>query len=104
MRWIVATMSDSGMRLAELIGLQKDDLSFDVDIPFLRLLEHPWRRLKTSTSKRDVSLIGAALWGLKPADLRYRSNKQKIEVSLRTRSESIAAKSAATLSDRLKGR
>ena len=67
MRWIVATISDSGMRLAEVIGLQKDDLSLDVEIPFLRLSEHPWRRLKTSTSKRDVPLVGAALWGLKRA-------------------------------------
>jgi hypothetical protein len=63
MRWIVATISDSGMRLAEVIGLQKDDLSLDVEIPFLRLSEHPWRRLKTSTSKRDVPLVGAAQWG-----------------------------------------
>ena len=67
MRWIVATISDSGMRLAEVIGLQKDDRSLDVEIPFLRLSEHPWRRLKTSTSKRDVPLVGAALWGLKRA-------------------------------------
>ncbi len=67
MRWIVATISDSGMRLAEVIGLQKDDLSLDVEIPFLQLSEHPWRRLKTSTSKRDVPLVGAALWGLKRA-------------------------------------
>ena len=36
-----------------------------------------------------------------PADLRYRFNKRKIEVSLRTKSETIAAKSAAALSDRL---
>ena len=38
-----------------------------------------------------------------PTDLRYRFNKQKIEVSLRTKSETIAAKSAATLSDKLEG-
>ena len=36
-----------------------------------------------------------------PADLRYRFNKRKIEVSLRTKSESKATKSAAALSDRL---
>ena len=36
-----------------------------------------------------------------PADLRYRFNKRKIEVSLRTKSETIATKSAAALSDRL---
>ena len=38
-----------------------------------------------------------------PTDLRNRFYKQKIEVSLHTKSETIAAKSAATLSDRLEG-
>ena len=36
-----------------------------------------------------------------PSDLRHRFNKKKIEVSLRTKSEAKAAKSAAALSDRL---
>ena len=56
------------MRLAEVIGLHKNDLYLDAEIPFVRLSEHPWRRLKTSTSKaRDVPLVGASLWGLKRA-------------------------------------
>ena len=36
-----------------------------------------------------------------PADLRHRFNEKKVEVSLRTKSEVKAAKSAAALSDRL---
>ena len=36
-----------------------------------------------------------------PSDLHHRFNKKKIEVSLRTKSEAKAAKSAAALSDRL---
>ena len=36
-----------------------------------------------------------------PSDLQHRFNKRKIEVSLRTKSETKAAKSAAALSDRL---
>ena len=36
-----------------------------------------------------------------PSDLQHRFNKRKIEVSLRTKSEAKAAKSAAALSDRL---
>ena len=36
-----------------------------------------------------------------PSDLCHRLNKKKIEVSLRTKSEAKAAKSAAALSDRL---
>jgi integrase len=67
MRWIIATLSDSGMRLAEVIGLHKNDLHLDAEIPFVRLSEHPWRRLKTLASRRDVPLVGASLWGLKRA-------------------------------------
>jgi hypothetical protein len=36
-----------------------------------------------------------------PSDFLHRFNKRKIEVSLRTKSEAKAAKSAAALSDRL---
>ncbi len=36
-----------------------------------------------------------------PSDLQHRFNKRKIEVSLRAKSETKAAKSAAALSDRL---
>ena len=67
MRWIIAALSDSGMRLAEVIGLDVNDLFLDAEIPFVRLVEHPWRRLKTSTSIRDVPLVGASMWGLKRA-------------------------------------
>ena len=38
-----------------------------------------------------------------PSDLRHRFPKRKIEVSLRTKSESRAVRSAAALSDRLEG-
>ena len=53
------------MRLAEVIGLHKNDLYLDAEIPFVRLSEHPWRSIKMSTSRRDVPLVGASLWGLK---------------------------------------
>ena len=36
-----------------------------------------------------------------PSDLQHRFNKRNIEISLRTKSETKAAKSAATLFDRL---
>jgi integrase len=63
-RWIIAAISDSGMRLAEVIGLTANDVHLDGEVPFVRLLEHPWRRLKTAESERDVPLVGATLWGL----------------------------------------
>ena len=61
-RWLVALLSDTGMRLAEAAGLAVSDLHLDSEIPFVRLSEHRWRRLKTKGSQRDIPLVGASLW------------------------------------------
>ena len=61
-RWLVALLSDTGMRLAEAAGLAISDLRLDAEIPFVRLSEHRWRRLKTKGSQRDIPLVGASLW------------------------------------------
>ncbi len=62
MRWLVALVSDTGMRLAEVAGLHIDDIRLDDAIPHVVIQEHPWRRLKTQGSRRVVSLVGASLW------------------------------------------
>jgi len=62
LRWLVALVSDTGMRLAEVAGLLKTDIILDADMPFIRLQPHPWRKLKTSGSERDVPLVGVSLW------------------------------------------
>ena len=62
LRWLVALVSDTGMRLAEAAGLTLDDLVIDGPHPKVIIREHPWRRLKTSSSAREVPLVGAALW------------------------------------------
>tara|TARA_B110000977_G_scaffold194239_1_gene270518 strand:+ start:192 stop:605 length:414 start_codon:yes stop_codon:yes gene_type:complete len=56
MRWLLALISDTGMRLAEATGLHKDD------IPYINLQPHSWRRLKTKGSARHIPLIGVSLW------------------------------------------
>ena len=61
-RWLIALLSDTGMRLAEAAGLVKEDVFLDKEIPHVRLCERPWRPLKTISSERDVPLVGAALW------------------------------------------
>ncbi len=61
-RWLIALLSDTGMRLAEAAGLAKEDVFLDTEIPHIRLCERPWRPLKTRSSERDVPLVGAALW------------------------------------------
>jgi hypothetical protein len=62
MRWLVALLSDTGLRLAEGAGLLKTDIHVECDIPFVRVQTHPWRGLKTRSSERDVPLVGQALW------------------------------------------
>jgi len=61
-RWLVALVSDTGLRLAEAAGLHRQDIVLNADIPHIVVREHPWRRLKTSTSAREVPLAGASLW------------------------------------------
>jgi integrase len=62
LRWLVALVSDTGMRLAEAAGLTRDDLVIDEDHPKVIIREHPWRRLKTASSAREIPLVGNALW------------------------------------------
>ena len=61
-RWLLALISDTGVRLAEACGLLRSDFELTDAIPHLVIREHPWRRLKTSSSSRKIPLVGAALW------------------------------------------
>ena len=62
LRWLIALLSDSGMRLGEAVGLLKSDINLDLDIPHINLVPHLWRRLKTRGSQRCIPLVGASLW------------------------------------------
>ena len=64
-RWLIALISDTGMRLSEACGLLSSDIVLDADIPHISLREHQWRRLKTSSSIRAIPLVGASLWAAK---------------------------------------
>ena len=63
--WLVALISDSGMRLSEAVGLLVDDIVLDADQPHINLTKHPHRRLKTDASERVISLAGCSLWAMK---------------------------------------
>ena len=65
LRWLVALISDTGMRLAEATGLLAEDIRLDSEVPFVSVQSHPWRPLKTKGSKRDIPLVGKALWSAK---------------------------------------
>jgi len=64
-RWLIALISDTGMRLGEAVGLLKEDIILEHDVPHVTLVPQPWRRLKTKGSQRDIPLVGASLWACK---------------------------------------
>ena len=64
-RWLIALISDTGMRLAEATGLLTSDFYLDDMIPFVKITPHKSRRLKTKSSERQIPLVGASLWAAK---------------------------------------
>ena len=62
LRWLISLLSDSGMRLSEALGLSKDDININNPIPHIRIIPHPWRRLKTRSSERYVPLTKESEW------------------------------------------
>ena len=67
MRWLIALISDTGMRLGEAAGLEVSHIHLDEAIPYLIIEETDSRRLKTRESRRRVPLVGMALWAAKRA-------------------------------------
>ena len=62
LRWLLLLLSDSGMRLSEALGLSKDDINLNNPISYIRLIPHPWRRLKTKASERYIPLTKESEW------------------------------------------
>ena len=62
LRWLIALISDTGMRLAEAAGLAVEDIKLDCDVPYINVQPRPWRSLKTPSSERKIPLVGASLW------------------------------------------
>ena len=67
-RHIVALQMDTGARLAEIVGLRRDDVILDHEVPHVRIRPYgSVRTLKTPASERDVPLVGEALWAARRA-------------------------------------
>ena len=76
MRWLVAIVADTGMRLAEAVGLLREDIMVvDGDGLVAQITPHPWRSLKTDSSKRMVPLVGSAKWAAKRILAREDANR-----------------------------
>ena len=67
LRWLMALISDTGLRLSEALGLSCDDVCLDTPHPYVVIEPKPWRRLKTADSERLVPLVGEALWAAQRA-------------------------------------
>ena len=65
LRWLIALISDTGMRLSEACGLLTSDICLDDELPHINLVVHQWRRLKTGSSSRQIPLVGTSLWAAK---------------------------------------
>ena len=62
MRWLVALISDTGMRLAEATGLLCEDFNCDDEGNLSVLVRpHPWRRLKTKDSGFKLQMCRARM-------------------------------------------
>jgi integrase len=61
-RRLIALISDTGMRLSEACGLLVEDIKLEADVPHIIIAPHPWRRLKTKGSTRQVPLVGSSRW------------------------------------------
>ncbi|MBL7681778.1 MAG: hypothetical protein JNK00_00340 [Flavipsychrobacter sp.] len=60
-RLVVFALADTGARPSEIFGLTEDEIFLDTDIPFIWIKPREGYSLKTSTSERQIPLVGAAL-------------------------------------------
>jgi integrase len=67
LRWLLALISDTGLRLSEALGLSCGDVCLDTPHPYVVIEPKQWRRLKTADSERLVPLVGEALWAAQRA-------------------------------------
>ena len=65
MRWLIALINKTGMRLGKATGLLKEDIKVNEPIPYVDLKPHSWRSLKTKGSQRLIPLTKEALWASK---------------------------------------
>jgi integrase len=72
---VILIQMGTGCRVGEVSGLATADVVLDAEVPYLKIQEHPWRRLKTKTSARDVPLVGFALDAARAAVTRANSSQ-----------------------------
>ena len=59
-RWLIALISDTGMRLSEAAGLSKDDLKVNESIPYVDIKPLPW--FPEDQKQYQRAFKGVSLW------------------------------------------
>ena len=81
----IYAMADTGARVAELVGLEDEDIFLFDDVPYIKIRKNAMRSLKTPQSERDIPLVGAALVAfkeLKGGFVRYRGKSDLISATI----------------------
>jgi integrase len=58
---MVYVMIETGMRPAEIVGVEPKSIKLDANVPHIELIPNAHRGLKTKKSRRLVPLVGVAL-------------------------------------------
>ncbi|TYP79924.1 phage integrase family protein [Maritimibacter alkaliphilus HTCC2654] len=94
-RWLIALLADTGMRLAEGCGLKPEDINLSSPVPFVDVMVHEGRRLKTAASVRAVPLVGSALWAAKRIHSTSQFGEYVFERYIGKDDQTVRAKSAS---------
>ena len=86
MRWLIALISDTGMRLAKEAGLLKQYLvGLDTGEPYVHVTKHPWLTLKTASSEgkypwleNPFGLLGGSLRQVGPQTLLFQGTLEHL--------------------------
>ncbi|WP_170342778.1 tyrosine-type recombinase/integrase [Ruegeria arenilitoris] len=66
-RWVIATLSDTGARMSEVVGLLRKDVCLEAPISHIKISPNQIRSLKTKASLRTIPLVGVSLWAVRRA-------------------------------------
>ena len=81
----IYAMADTGARVAELVGLESEDVILFGDVPHIKIRKNAIRSLKTPQSERDIPLVGSALIAFRELGggfVRYRGKSDLISSTI----------------------
>jgi integrase len=84
-RLIIFSLIETGCRPSEIANLRADDIRLDADVPHIRIRPAKDREIKTSSSIRDIPLVGVSLAAMKYARQgfpHYRDKNDLLSASL----------------------